>query len=66
LKKEEATLRATLAVNRYSPKFINKVLNQSQKQNPTNQETTKGTVVVPYIQGYQKTFAELGKNSEYV
>jgi hypothetical protein len=50
LKKEEATLRVTLAGNGYPPKCINKGLSQRQKQKPNNQDPTKGTVVVPYIQ----------------
>jgi hypothetical protein len=44
LKEEQATVRAI----RYPPKYLNTVLSKSQKQNPTNQETTKCTPVVPY------------------
>jgi hypothetical protein len=62
LEKEEATLRATLIRNGYPPKFTNKVFNQSQKQNPASQETTKSAVVVPCIRGISQKIRRIGKN----
>jgi hypothetical protein len=42
------------------------VLSQSQKQDPTDQETKKGAVVVPYIRGTSEIIHRSGKNnSEY-
>jgi hypothetical protein len=49
LKKEQASLRVTLVQNVFQPKFINCVLNSSQKL-----KTIRGTMVVPYFGGFRK------------
>jgi hypothetical protein len=56
--------RVTLAGNEYPPKFMNKVLSLTQKQNPTNEETTKGIVVGSTI--HLRDIAELEKDLEYI
>jgi hypothetical protein len=65
LTKEEATLRPTLVRNKHPPKFINKVYRKSQKQNPINQETMKGTTVVLYIWWISEQICRIGENIWY-
>jgi hypothetical protein len=60
LKKEESTLTATLVRNGYPPKFV-KLSTKATDRNPTNQETTTGSVVVAYIWGISEKIPESGK-----
>jgi hypothetical protein len=55
LKKEQATLRATLIKKNGHPlKFPNKVLSNSQKQSHTIQEMIKGTTLLQHNQGIRE------------
>jgi hypothetical protein len=65
LKEEQANLRTKLTRHGNSLKFTNQALSNSQKQYSNNLGITKGTVVLPYIQGQQKKFTRSVKDLEY-
>jgi hypothetical protein len=64
LKEEQGNLRTTLTGYENSLKFTNQALSNKKKQYSNNQGITKGTVVLPHIQGQQKKFAGSVKDLE--